>query len=91
MKKAIRVYIYGTVQGVFFRNFIKENADKLNVKGYARNKDDGGVECWFEGDQEKVKEIIEICKTGPKNAVIKRVDEVEEKFQDLKEFKVINF
>jgi acylphosphatase len=91
MKKAIRIFIFGTVQSVFFRNFIKENADKLNIMGYARNKDDGSVECWLEGDQEKVEKLIEICRVGPKESVIKRLDRVEEKFQGFKNFKVIYF
>lgn len=91
MKKAVRVYIYGIVQGVFFRNFVKENADKLGVKGYVRNKNDGSVECWFEGEGENVKKMIELCKEGPKHAVIKRLDEIEEKFHGFKEFKIIYF
>jgi len=91
MKKAIRIYIFGNVQGIFFRNFIKENADKLKIKGYTRNKDDGSVECWFEGEQEKVAKLIEICKQGPKEAVVKRIDQIEEKFQGFKDFKIIYF
>lgn len=91
MKKAIRIFIFGNVQAVFFRNFIKENADKLNIKGYARNKDDGSVECWLEGDQGTVEKLIEICRKGPKESVIKRIDQVEEKFQGFKDFKIIYF
>ena len=37
MKKAIKMLINGTVQGVFFRNFVKEEADKLDVKGFPTN------------------------------------------------------
>lgn len=91
MKKAARVYIFGTVQGVFFRNFIKDNADKLQVKGYARNKEDGSVEAWFEGENDHVDKMIELCKKGPEHAMIKRLDIIEEKVQDMKEFKVLRF
>jgi len=91
MKKAIRIYIFGTVQGVFFRNFIKENADKGDIKGYVRNKDDGSIEIWLEGDCKNVDEMIEVCKKGPEHAVINRLDIVEEKLQDMKEFKIIKF
>ena len=90
MKKAARIYIFGTVQGVFFRSFIKENADKLGLNGYTRNKEDGSVECWLEGDSSKVDEMIETCKKGPEHAVIKRLDIVEENMQDMKEFKVLS-
>lgn len=91
MKRAVKVYIFGTVQGVFFRNFIKEQADKLGIKGYVRNKEDGSVEVWFEGDSGKVNKIIETCKKGPEHAIIKRLDIVDEHFQDMKEFKVVRF
>ena len=91
MKKAVRVYIFGIVQGVTFRNFIKKKCDELLVKGYVRNKEDGSVEAWFEGDSSKVDEMIEQCKEGPNHAVINRLDIVEEKLQDMKEFKIIKF
>jgi len=91
MKKAVRVYFFGTVQGVFFRAFIKEQAEKLGVKGYVRNKEDGSVEAWFEGDSNKVNEMLEICKKGPKHAIIKRFDIVDENFQGMKDFKIIRF
>ncbi|HTY44148.1 MAG TPA: acylphosphatase, partial [Patescibacteria group bacterium] len=41
MKKSVRLYISGTVQNVFFRAFVKENAEKYNVKGFIRNLEDG--------------------------------------------------
>jgi len=91
MKKALRIYIFGTVQGILFRNFIKDNADKLDVRGYVRNKDDGSVEVWLEGDCKNVDNIVELCKKGPEHAIINRLDIVEEKMQDMKEFKVIRF
>lgn len=91
MKKAVRVYIFGTVQGVLFRAFVKDKADKLDVKGYIRNKEDGSVEAWFEGNGNEVDEIVEVCKKGPEHSVIKRLDIVEESMQDMKDFRVIKF
>jgi len=90
MKKAVRVYIFGVVQGVFFRAFVKENAEKLDIKGYARNKEDGSVEIWIEGLKENVDKMIEACKQGPPHSIIKRLDIVDEKMQDMKEFKVLS-
>ncbi|MCX6748630.1 MAG: acylphosphatase [Candidatus Pacearchaeota archaeon] len=91
MKKASRIYIFGTVQGVFFRNFVKENAEKKKVKGYIRNKEDGSVEAWLEGDSKAVEEMIELCKKGPEHSVINRLDIVEESLQEMKEFKILSF
>ena len=90
MKKAIRLYISGIVQGVFFRAFIKENAEKLGVKGFIRNLEDGRVEVFIEGNPDEVRKMIEICKKGPRHSEIKNVEEKQEKFQDFKQFKVLH-
>lgn len=90
MKKSIRLYINGTVQGVFFREFIKNNAERLNVKGFCRNLEDGRVEVFLEGDADEVNKMIELCKAGPKHSQIKNVEEKSEKFQSFKNFKVLH-
>ncbi|MCF7910702.1 acylphosphatase [Candidatus Pacearchaeota archaeon] len=90
MKKSVRLYINGTVQGVFFRAFVKENAEKLNIKGFVRNLEDGRVEVFIEGDIDSVKKMIEICKKGPKHSQIRNVEEKSEKFQDFKQFKILH-
>jgi len=90
MKKAIKMVINGTVQEVFFRNFVKEEADKLDVKGFIRNLDNGGIEVFAEGEIENVDNLCEICKTGPKHAKINKISISESSFQDFKEFKVLH-
>ena len=90
MKKSVRLYITGTVQGVFFRDFIKESADALGLKGYARNLEDGRVELRFEGAGKKVEEMTEICRKGPKHASIRRVDVIDETFQGFEDFKILH-
>ena len=90
MKKAVRLYFEGVVQGVFFRNFVKENADKNNVRGFVRNLEDGKIEIFLEGDLENVKRMIEICRQGPRHSQVKSVEEKPEKFQDFKEFKILH-
>ena len=91
MKRSIRLYITGTVQGIFFRQFIKDNADKYNVKGYVRNLEDGRIEIFLEGDKEKVDSMILVCKSGPKHANIRKIEEKSEPFQEFKEFKILRF
>lgn len=90
MKKSIRLYITGTVQGIFFRGFVKENAEKLDVKGFVRNLEDGRVEVFLEGNTNEVDKMIELCKKGSKHSQISRVEEKEEKFQDFKTFKILH-
>jgi len=89
MKKAVRLYITGTVQGIFFRAFVKENADKLNLKGFVRNLEDGRVEVFLEGGIDAVNSMIEICKKGPKHAMIRDVKIKDETFQSYNEFKIL--
>ena len=89
MKKSVRLYINGTVQGVFFRAFVKENAERYNVKGFVRNLEDGRIEIFLEGDANDVNKMIEVCKKGPKHAQIRKVETKPEKFQDFKNFKVL--
>ena len=90
MKKSIRLYITGTVQGVFFRIFVKENAERHNVKGFVRNLEDGRIEVFLEGDADGVNKMIELCKKGPRHSQIKKVDIKPERFQDFKVFKVLH-
>ena len=60
--KTLKITITGTVQGVFFRTFIKEKADELGLKGFVRNLDDGRVEVVVEGRDENANKMIEVCK-----------------------------
>ena len=90
MKKSIRLYISGSVQGIFYRGFVKENAEKLNLKGFVRNLEDGRVEVFLEGDVDKVKKMIELCKKGPKHSQVKNIEEKVERFQDFKQFKILH-
>lgn len=90
MKKSVRLYIDGTVQGVFFRAFVKENAERHNVKGFTRNLEGGKVEIFLEGDADSVNKMIELCKKGPKHSMIRKVEMKVEKFQDFKNFRVLH-
>jgi len=90
VKKAVRLYVTGTVQGIFFRLFVKDNAERYNLFGFIRNLEDGRVEVFVEGDMENVDKIIELCKKGPKHSQIKKVNVKEEKIQDFKEFKILH-
>lgn len=90
MKKSVRLYIEGTVQGVFFRGFVKENAEKYDVKGFVRNLEDGRIEVFLEGNVDEVNKMIELCKQGPKHAQIRNVEIKPENFQGFKTFKILH-
>ncbi len=86
----MRLYSTGTVQGVFFRIFIKENAERYNVKGFTRNLEDGRIEVFLEGDANNVNKMLELCKKGPRHAQIRDVQIKPERFQSFKTFKVLH-
>lgn len=90
MKKSIRLYITGNVQGIFFREFVKENAEKHNLKGFVRNLEDGRVEIFLEGSIDDVNKMIAVCQQGPKHAQIRNVEIRDEKHQGFKEFKILH-
>ncbi len=90
MKRAVRVIISGTVQGVFFRNFCKENADNLDLRGFVRNLTNGDIEMVLEGEEKAIKEMVELLRVGPKHSIIRDVQVEERKFSDdFKDFKVL--
>ena len=73
-KVSAHVYVYGTVQGVFFRYNTKRLADQLRVSGWVRNLPDGRVEAYFEGEEDAVRRIVEWCHVGPPLARVERVE-----------------
>jgi acylphosphatase len=63
--KSAKLVLKGKVQGVFFREFAKQNANKLGIVGYARNTKEGALEIVAQGDERKLEEFIRLCKRGP--------------------------
>jgi acylphosphatase len=91
MKKRVHLWISGLVKAVFFRASIVEMAEKLNIKGFVRNTEEG-VEAVFEGDKESLDNIIEFCKKGPKYARVVKAEVKEENYQaEFSDFKVLHF
>jgi acylphosphatase len=72
-KVRARAIIEGRVQGVFFRYHTQEMALKLDLKGWVKNRRDGRVEAVFEGDKNKVDQIIQWCRQGPSEARVTKV------------------
>jgi acylphosphatase len=69
-----RVLVDGRVQGVFFRQSCRREAELRGVTGWVRNRSDGRVEAVFEGSPDAVEAMVAWCRGGPPGA---RVDEVE--------------
>ena len=89
MKKSIRLHITGSVQSLFYEQFIMKHALDLKVRGYLRKLEDGRLEIFAEGDHENVDKLISVAKIGPQHSQIRNIQLTPEKFQDFKEFKII--
>jgi acylphosphatase len=88
--RTVKIFISGSVQGVFFRKFIEEKARKLMLKGFVRNSDDGRVEVVVEGNDSFVNGMIDVCKEGPAQAQISGVEVQELKHHGFDEFKILS-
>ena len=73
MRVSRRFVISGRVQGVGFRWFTRETADREGVTGWVRNLPDGRVEALVEGEEEAVTRVERAIRSGPRGA---RVDDV---------------
>lgn len=60
--------VSGRVQGVFFRDSCAREARAAGVTGWVRNRADGRVEAWFEGDSRAVERLVRWCRQGPPHA-----------------------
>ncbi len=68
-----RLSIQGRVQGVYYRQSIAEEAARLGVTGWVRNRLDGSVEAVVAGQSEAVQAIVSWSHQGPENAVVTAV------------------
>lgn len=73
MSKAVSVRITGRVQGVSFRWYAVQQADRLGVRGWIRNEPDESVAGHFEGPDDAVDAMVAWCRHGPSYAAVRDV------------------
>ena len=71
---ALHVWVEGRVQGVFFRDSTRREADALSLSGWVRNLPDGRVEALFVGTRDACERALAFVRTGPPNAAVTRVE-----------------
>jgi acylphosphatase len=87
--RRVRLKISGRVQGVFFRESTRREAERLGVRGWVRNDDDGTVEALIEGSAAAVDALIQWCHHGPPSAKVEHVQLTDERSgEDLDGFRV---
>ena len=83
-----RVEVTGRVQGVFYRDTCRQEADGAGVTGWVRNRDDGSVEAVFEGPAPAVEAMVSWSRRGPAQAHVDAVDVHDEPTEGLDRFTV---
>ncbi|HEY1423591.1 MAG TPA: acylphosphatase [Candidatus Acidoferrum sp.] len=74
-KIARRYFVSGIVQGVGFRYFTQDEADRLKLSGYVRNLRDGRVEIYAIGPAEILARLRTLLERGPRGAMVQHVAE----------------
>jgi acylphosphatase len=74
VKERLHFFVFGLVQGVFYRASAKEKADELGVFGWVRNLPNGGVECVAEGEKETLVQFLRWARMGSECAAVEKID-----------------
>jgi acylphosphatase len=67
---SLKIIVKGRVQGVGFRYFVYQQAEKLDVKGYAENLYNGDVEIVAQAEKGMLDEFIKAVRVGPRFASV---------------------
>jgi acylphosphatase len=74
---ARRYYVSGMVQGVGYRYFARQAAQRLGLAGYVKNLRDGRVEVYAIGPTSKLASLRAELERGPSGASVTGVAEEE--------------
>ncbi len=85
----IHLFVFGRVQGVFFRANTQRWAKELGLKGWVRNLPDGSVEIVAEGETGKLKKLMGLARKGPAGANVDYIEvEWENRRENFKSFEI---
>ncbi len=88
MERHFNIVVWGKVQGVTFRKFVKEQAQKLGIKGSVQNLPNGTVFIEAEAEEEKLNELIILCQKGSPASEVTAVKYSVAQMQQLEDFEI---
>lgn len=83
-----RLLVSGLVQGVWYRESCRQQAELLGLGGWVRNLADGRVEVVAEGSPEAVAALARWAGAGPPRAEVVDVEAIDEDPQGERAFTV---
>lgn len=89
MTAAVDFRVTGRVQGVSFRMYAEDEAQRLGVAGWISNEPDGSVAGHVEGDRAAVDAMVEWLGHGPRLARVERVDVRDGTAEGLTGFRIV--
>lgn len=75
MQKRLECKVFGRVQLVMFRDFVQRKARARGLVGTVKNNPDGSVSVVAQGEEVKLRELLDLVRRGPILAHVERVDE----------------
>ena len=69
----LHAIVQGSVQGVFFRDSTRIQAQRLALAGWVRNRPDGSVEVLAQGPRAALEQLLEYLRHGPPAATVSGV------------------
>lgn len=79
----IHAFVSGRVQGVWFRQSTKEQAQALGLTGWVRNLPDGRVEVMIYGEERAARQLESWLSQGPELASVADVESRLLEFEDI--------
>ena len=72
-----RIVVRGVVQGVGFRWYVRREAARLGLAGYARNLPDGSVEVVARGGETELGALEGVLRCGPPSSEVSAVETID--------------
>ncbi|MFN4854756.1 MAG: acylphosphatase [Bacteroidota bacterium] len=88
MERHFNIVVWGKVQGVTFRKFVREQAQKLGITGSVQNLPNGTVFIEAEAEEEKLNELIIACQKGSPASEVTAVKYSVAQMQQLEGFEI---